>query len=184
MRWLTFTIFAYVFAAADAGLANLLQIGGVRPNLLLILGVFIGLSAAPMSLAWAMLVLGVLADIVNSPLAGVGATVLGPSALGFLFGGWAMLQFRGLVFRQSAIAMGVLVFLTGIFVHLVIVATVSMRGMAWPVGEPVPGWSATDQLVHRFMELIYTAILAVPLGAILIHFEQWWGFGHGKHRAY
>lgn len=184
MRWLTFILFAYLFAAADAGLANLFQIGSVRPNLLLILGVFIGMSASPMALAWAMLVLGVLADVVNSPLASMGTTILGPSALGFLFGGWAMLQFRGLVFRQSAIAMAVLVFLTGIFVHLVIVALVSVRGMAWPVGEPVPGWSASDQLVHRFLELIYTALVAIPLGAILIHFEHWWGFGHGKHRTY
>lgn len=182
MRWPIFLIFAYVFAAAEVGLGNLLALGSVRPSLLLILGVFVGISASPMTLAWAMLILGVIVDVTQSPIQD--ATLIGPAALGYLFGAWAMLQFRGLVFRQSAIALAVLTFVTGIFIHLVIVALFTMRGVGWPVGEPVPGWTAADQLYHRFLQLLYTAVFALPLGAILIRLEHLWGFGSAKHRSY
>ncbi len=181
MRWPVFVIFAYVAAALEVGLSGLMTFGGVRPSLLLILGVFIGMSASPMALAWAMLALGVVVDIIDCPVKDV--TILGPAALGYLFGAWALLQFRGLLFRQSAIALAALTFIVGIFIHLVIVALFTMRGIPWLVGEPIEQWSAADQLYHRFLHLLFTAVVAVPVGALLIRFEALWGFG-GKHRAY
>jgi hypothetical protein len=182
MRWPVFAIFVYLFASLDVGLAGLLQLAGIRPSFMLILAVFIGLSAAPMPLAWAMFIIGVVVDVIDCPVQD--ATILGPAALGYLFGAWAILQFRGLLFRQSPLALGAMTFIVGVFIHLVIVALFTIRGIPWIVGEPVDQWTAADQLYQRFLQLLYTAVLAVPLGVVLIRLDHLWGFGPGKHRAY
>ena len=49
-----------------------------------------------------------------------------------------------------------------------------MRG---PVtGEPVVSFSAADQLVHRFLQLLYTVTLSLPVGLILLRLAPAFGF--------
>jgi hypothetical protein len=177
MRWFTFIIAAYLAYVFDAGLRGLLSIGGVSPSFLLILAVFIGLSAPSMAAAWAMLILGALADLLPG-----GNGILGPWALGYLFGAFALMQVRGLVFRESPITLGVMVFVGGIFVQLLTLAVLSMRGWSIFAGEPIAGFHWADQFVKSFLVLLYSAAAAVPVGMMLFRTERLWGFHPQKIR--
>jgi hypothetical protein len=47
----------------------------------------------------------------------------------------------------------------------------------------IPDWSAADQLLRRFLELIYTVVLSAPLGAGLMRLRGLFGFEQARpHR--
>ena len=182
MRWPVFVIALYVAAALEVGLANLLRIGSTTPSLLLILAVFVAMYTAPQTIAFAMIAIGVVHDIVHSPFPG--AAVVGPAALGYLLAGYAVVQLRAVFFRDSAWALASLVFITGLLLHLTIVLLCTLRGIPWLTNEPIPGWDAPNELYYRFLHLIYTAAVAVPLGKLLIRTSPLWQFHGHKSRAY
>lgn len=175
MRWLIFTIAAFVAYVLETGLRNLLAIpdeAGAAPSFLLILAAFIGLMAPSPTVAWAALVLGLLTDL-KTPLTSDGV-LIGPAAVGFLAGGYALVQLRAMVFRESVLSLAVMTFTMGVFAQLVIVAILTVRGLT-PAG-PIEGWDAPTQLLHRFFDLLYTVALSIPLGVLLFRYVQVWGF--------
>jgi len=194
MRWLVFILFSYIALALDWGLVALFQvdIGSlhlVRPSFLLILAVYVAWSASPSVVPWAMLSLGVVCDLVPLPIQGHGQemlmfgprdvrdyVVIGPCALGFLAGGYVAQLLKGLMSRHSVLAFGIVVFFSGIFIHLVIVALLTLRGLPITPAEPVAQWDAADQLARRFMEMLYTGLLAIPVGFILTQTDPIWNF--------
>jgi rod shape-determining protein MreD len=179
MRWLIFSIFAFVLLALEIGLRNLLhvEIGGdwVSPSFVLVLLVFVSIWAPPRVALWSGLILGALLDLApqSSPTLPAGFVLLGPAALGGLLAAYAVVQLRGLVYRESPLAAAVLVFVAGIFMHLMIVAVLSFRGVLY---HPLEGWTAAGQLFHRFWILLYSAVLALPLGYALTKTLPMWGF--------
>lgn len=177
MNWIVFAITAYVALALEVALEPLLVLPGptgVTPSLVLVLAVYIGLMAPGAVVPWALLVLGILADLLPGPIQG--ATLLGPTALAYLVGAFALLQLRTLVFRESIITMAALTFGAGIFIQLTIIAILTMRGLPFLTAQPVPEWDAATQLVQRFFALLYSAAVALPLGAVLIKSTPLWGF--------
>ncbi len=185
MRWIVFIIFAYVLMALEAGLSSAWRIGLSTPHLLLILLVFLGLYAAPMPLAWAALLLGALVDL-SPPFWPVATgvwdvAILGPSILAYLAGAYACLQLRTIVFRDSPITLAAVVFVVGIFVQLVTVGVLTLRalplpGIVWFMGSPIPNFQPADELMRRFFDLVYTALMAIPLGMLLLRSVPLWGF--------
>ena len=187
MRIWTFILFAYLCLALQIGLGPLWAIhwmGRVQPSLILPLAVFVAMWAPPQRALWACLGLGLLVDL-TQPLAAQGMTqdaaVLGPYALSYLLAGWLALRGRSLMFRDSYISIAALVFLLGLVVHLLAVAILNLRGLhlriiPWLAGSPIPGWNTTDQLMARFLEVLYSAVVALPVGAILIRSLKWWNF--------
>lgn len=186
MRWSVFFIFAYVFLAVEAGLDRLLAYGGVSPSFLLVLGVFVGLSAPKMTVVWSMLILGLLTDLTHDYTMADQQILwlIGPATLGYLCGALVVLQLRALVVRESAIALAVMVFVVGVFVYLVVVAMLTLRGLPWPTANPIADWSAADELAQGFFKLLYSAILALPLGLVLTKTEPLLAFLPGKSRAH
>ncbi len=192
MRWPVFAILAYLFLVLEEGLRTLVAIGYTSPSLLLILAVFVGLWAPSRAAAWAGLALGLLIDL-SHPVRLAGQAfdfaLIGPACLGYFAAVYVTLQLRGMVFRDSALAIGVLVLIAGLFARLVAIAILTVRGLPWLVAEPLAGWDAADQLVAGFLELLYTAVVAVPIGYLLIRFKWVWGFtpsagpGYGGHHA-
>jgi len=151
----------------------------VAPSFTLILLVFIGLCAPSRVLGIAAVVLGILVDLQPGPMA---VPIIGPAALGYLAGAYVLVQLRSLVFRESVIAFASLVFVVGIAVQLVTVAMYTLRGLPWPLAQPLVGWSASGELVHRFLMLVYTTLLALPIGYVLLRSAAWWGFpGKSRH---
>ena len=180
MNWIVFAIAAYLFIALEVGLRPLFLASEVEPSFVLILAVYIGLMAPSQALVWAFLILGALLDLAAGPISGV--YILGPSALGYLVGSCAIIQFRGLVFRESLFSLAVMTIVAGIFIHLTIVFIYTFRGFGVITGEPVAQWSATGQLFNRLLELFYTAALAFPVGWLLYKTTPIWDFPGKKNK--
>lgn len=185
MNRLVFALITFVALVLETGLRTLFALGptNATPSFLLVIAVFIGLLGQPGVVVWSFLVLGVLTDLQGGPVAG--GVIIGPAALGYLAGAYAILQLRTLVFRESVLTLAVLTFVTGVFVQLVVVALYTFRGLPITPAEAIEGWSAANQLVERFLNLLYTAVVAIPLGFVLFRFAGIWGFPHapraGRH---
>ncbi len=169
MNWLLFAILTYGFLLMQVGLKPLLGIPnaqGVSPDFLLIFAVFIGIHAHGRTVAWAMLTIGLIANLLPGPIAE--GPILGPEALGYLMGAFAVLQFRTLVFRESVISLVIMVVVVGIFIQLVTILLYTGRGMPLFLGTPVPNWDVWDEMFYRFLMLLYSAVMAIPVGLVLL----------------
>ncbi len=183
MRWYVFFIFTFVLLVLETGLRSLLRIntsaGEICPSFLLVLATFVALWAPSRIVPWVMLTIGLVTDLQPIPVVDPVSvpSMIGPATLGYMLGGYAVLQVRTFLFRQSPLAVAISVVVTGVFVHLVIVAALTMRGLPLP-GFPgrIDGWSIGDQLYRRFFEMLYTAVAAIPLGWLLTRSLPVWGF--------
>lgn len=180
MNWLLFAILAYLGYALQLVLAPLWPFSGHEPMVLLILLVFIGLQAPAMAVAWSAVVLGLCVDIMlqqHEP------GLVGPWALGFLAAGYALVQLRNLLFRDSMFTIGIMTLIAGIFALLVATTLHAMRNNIGMFGnDPVEGFSAADQLVYGFKALLGTAVFAIPLGYLLLRSRPLWGFSARSSR--
>lgn len=174
MNWIVFAITAYVFFALQVGLAPAWIVGGATPNLMLILAVFVGVSARKAAVPWALLIVGLLLDSQPGPLRDQGI-ILGPQAVGYLVGAYVVLQLRNLLFRESVVTIVLMVFAVGGFAALVETLIYALRGLPW-LANAALGWSTTEQLWRRLQEILYTAAVAVPVGLLLQSTRRWWGF--------
>lgn len=180
MNRLVFGISAYVLLALQRGLVPAWEVGGTTPNLLLILAAFVGVSAPRTTALLALLILGLLLDLMPGPLRDSGV-ILGPHAVGFLVGGYALLQLRGMLFRESIITIVVMVGVLGGFCALVEATIYLFRGLPWLANDPL-SWSIARQLGHEAREVFYSALVAVPVGLGLLGTRRLWGFtGRGKN---
>lgn len=195
MRWLVFFIFAYLAFALDQGLsvlwAQLLGGWSASPSFMLVFAMFISLWAPPRATFVAWLILGALTDLsIPRGVTGVAIGeeaywVLGPATLGYLLGAYAAVETRTLFLRDSPLGLAAITFFAGAFVHLVTIALLTWRGVHFPLGEPIPGWSGTSQVFQHALELFYTAILAIPLALFFRRIKDWFNFddgGRGPHR--
>ena len=177
MNWLSFGIAAYLFVSLQSGLTPIWTVAGTTPNLLLILAVFVGVSAGRTTVMWAFLVIGVLLDLLPGPFSDQDLVLVGPHAVGYLVGAYAVLQLRNLLFKDSVPTIVLLVFAVGGFAALVETVLYAFRGLPWLAHQPLADdWGATRLLVRRLEELVYTAVLAVPLGIVLRSTRKVWGF--------
>ena len=107
MRWATFVVLTFLCIALELSLRGVLElrsIGGISPSFVAPLVVFISMFAPRMTSLWSCLLLGLLMDISTpiAPHAGPSFYVFGPYALGYVFGGFMILQLRPMVFRQRS----------------------------------------------------------------------------------
>ena len=182
MNWFVFAILAYVLYAVQILLAPLWTVHWgeqrLEPILMLILLVFIGLQARAIAVGWAALILGLLVDV---SLQQHEPGLIGPWAIGFLAAGYALVQLRNLLFKDSMFTIAIMTFVAGVFAYLVATTIHVMRGIPMFNNPPVEGFSAADQLFHGFGVLVYTAAVAVPLGYVLLKTRPAWGFtGRGS----
>lgn len=187
MRWQVFIIVAFLAVVIDASFINVLNVGilgGVTPSVVALLVVFISLFASRLSALSGCLLLGVLLDLSFPALAaadGSDVYLIGPHALGLLFGGYLILQMRTMVFRQRALTLGVLAGLCVLTAGIVMTAIFIIRG--W-YGEGVNYLSqptAFGELLKHAAIALYTALLGVPLGWIMLQTLPAWGF-HMSHQ--
>lgn len=179
MNWITFILAAFLAYVLDTGLRALLSLpeveGGVSPSFLLILMIYVAMLAPVSAVVWASLVCGALADLQGGP---AGSPLLGPASLGFLLGGYAVVQLRSLVFRESIATLAVMTFVAGILIQLGIVMLYQMRNLSYTWAQPIEGWSAADALMRSFFLLLYSAAAAVPVGWVLFRLMPMFGFHH------
>lgn len=192
MRWTVFAIFTFLMLVLETGLRALLTIpvgsmDDTAPSFLLVLAAYVALHAPRRLVPWAMLIVGLIIDAITTlgiaePVQDV--VIIGPAALGFLFGGIATIQLRSIINRDSPATLPIVTFAAGIFIHAMIVFLISMRSWPFIPSDPVPNWHAADQLANRFLQLLYTTVLAIPLGFIFRRTDRLWGFHTDKGNVY
>ena len=102
--------------------------------------------------------------------------LVGPYALGYLAAAGLCLQMRGSMSQSSPVSLVLVVIPAGVFVQIVAVAMVSLRGLG-PFGpQEVVAWSVADEIVTRFFSILYAAAIAVPLAVLLVRSAPLWRF--------
>ncbi|MDG2424837.1 MAG: rod shape-determining protein MreD [Phycisphaerales bacterium] len=185
MRWLVFIIAALIAVGLDSGFSGIFTLRGagfLTPSFAACLLAFVALLAPPVSVIWAAWFLGLLADL--SPglgEAGGGIQLIGPHALGYPLGAWVVLNFRTWMFRRRVLTISLLTFLCVLVAGLVQTAIGILRfWLPWAGGELVP--FGAGEMLHETGNAAYSALLAIPLGWILIQTLPLWRFDYGTSR--
>ncbi len=186
MNWIVFLACALVAAALDGGFSAALAVGPFRPSLLPAVIAFVALHGPRRTALWAAFAAGLVADLLQPSIgsAGIPFHVLGPNALGYVSGAYAVLLLRSMVFRRNPLTLGVMAAVTAIGVTLVTAALFSARRFwsdelpPWG-GEPVQPW-ILRQLVADLLSGAWAIPLAWPLNASL----ERWDFFSVAHRPW
>jgi rod shape-determining protein MreD len=189
VRWIVFAVAALVGLVFDTGLSEVLRIeklGHVRPSLCVVVAVFVALSAPRTAALWACLVLGLLLDLAQPLTVAENRVVylIGPHALGYLVGGWLVVSGRAMVFRRRPLTIGVMTVLCLLAVQLVAVSLYALRAQPWYPGQPL-FWTDTTTIAElgvRLLAVIYSGLLAIPVGWLLVQTIGLWGFPAAPHR--
>ena len=189
MRIAAFIIFAYVGLALDISFMQAFRFKWgaivVWPSVLTTVAVFVALFAPRMTALWACLALGALVDLAaRDPALAQISPVLGPHALGYVFGAVTILQLRAMVFRRRAITLG---FLTALFVlcaSLVVVAIYVIRSWFPATAVHWTDLRPMHEVLRRFVMALYCGLFAIPLGWLLIRTIPFWGFPQSTQRLW
>lgn len=177
MSWILFSIVAWFILGLELALRELLQVGpgGIAPNFVLPLMVFVALWAPARVAIGAAFCLGLLVDLTGPILIdGVTQTVAGPHALGYMLGAALVLNTRGAVMRRNPVTLIVLTILAGVVCSLVVVFLHSIRDLYEPFA-----WRPTAELLVRLASSLYSALAAAILGIILFALLPLFGFPAG-----
>lgn len=187
-------ILAYLLFALDLGLAPHINVGPMSPRLVLPLAVYVAMYAPARAALWLGLCLGLVTDLLT-PIAmrgpgGVNAGEVlwpvGPHAVGYMAGIYAVIVLRGYMIKRSPGTPPALTLVAAIVATVVSVAMMSVRHQlhvtvrlvepsAWP-------WSAGAELLARSGSAVYTAIVAFPLAMALRPLTRVMGLDDAPHR--
>ncbi len=178
MRWPVFFVVGFAFLAFDASLGVVLTLGGVVPRLLPILVVFVSLFASRGAALWAAWMAGLMLDLVTDLPHGaeVVGPVLGPHALGYVFGAYAVLQARPLLLRRHVLTVVAMTLAFAAASNLVTVFVYSAHG--WYEQMPL-FWAdlgPLGELWRRTLGAVYTTVMSLLVGPLLLLTSRVWMF--------
>ncbi|TVQ30897.1 MAG: hypothetical protein EA376_11580 [Phycisphaeraceae bacterium] len=183
MSWIAFALTAWILFGLELGLKDALQLGasGVAPSFVMVLLVIVSLHAPRLTALWAALIIGVGLDL-TAPLVSASGletiTLVGPKALGCLVSAYAILTMRTLVMRRNIFTIALLSLIAVSLLEIVAVFAYVSRSWFDSRLEITAG--AT--LVAGLGAAVYTAILALPLGAALQSAMPIFGFQQSVSR--
>lgn len=185
MNWVVFALNAWVLLGLELGLKDALRIGEtpVSPSFIMPLAVTVAIAAPTTSALWACLYLGMALDLTNTiELMGGGPTrtLLGPYALGYVLAGQLVLTMRGLMIRKNILTIGFLSLFCSLVCHTVVIGTMFIRAR---YDHAVP-FDATQQLMWRFVSSLYTGLVGIVLGALLLPMLSAMGIAIGPARRF
>ena len=178
MRWHVFAIFAGIAMVFETGLIDAIHVLHVKPSVCAALATFIALSAPRYAALWSCLILGLLMDLSSDLSLGRTGTIhiIGPYTLGYVVGGLLVLQVRSTVFRRRPLAIGAM---TAAFVLAMSIVAVTIYVVrSWYPGGLVY-WDGASPMVdigRRVFMAIYSGLLGVPLGWLLVRLMPLWQF--------
>lgn len=182
MRWSVFAIAAFVIVVLQLSARDALtlhSIGLVKPDLVAALATFITLFAARTKALWACWILGLVMDL--APSGGDTAWhMIGPHALGYVFGGYVVLQLRTMVFRRRAVTIG---FLTVVFLLAAgLASTFLLTIRHWYLPDTPLYLSPLGEFWRQIKIAAYSGAVAIPFGWLLQLTVAFWGFTGGASR--
>jgi rod shape-determining protein MreD len=187
MRWWALVLVASAAIVVETSLRQAFTLGGVSPSVMTCVAVFVALFAPKRIALWSCWGLGLCIDLMtayaqtpgNPPL-----YVLGPHALAYTALAGAVLLARSSVFRQRVLTISVLTFAASIVEGLVALLILLIRSW-YPSSEQVlyfGGSSLGGALLHLLGTAAYSAVLALPVGWLLLTTIPMWRFETFGHR--
>lgn len=169
MNWLGFALVAWILAGMEIGLKDALRLGptGVAPSFLVPLAVLVAMLGTRRAALAAALCVGALLDLTAIPHAAPGSApvpVLGPYALGLALAAQLIGAARTLTITRHPLTFVILTLLAGLVMHVAVAAIFTARELL-TLG---PDFPAGSQLLHRAASSLYTAVVALPLGWLLL----------------
>ncbi|NOX58308.1 MAG: rod shape-determining protein MreD [Planctomycetes bacterium] len=161
MRWSSFAIIAVATLTAHTTLAPRLAVGGVWPDVILIVVVFFAMHARKWDAVIAAWSLGLLADLASLERFGLLSLTYALVAI-------SVQSSRDWMFRSHPLTHAAVTFVSALVVHVVfwVYAGFSSGSV---VGQP---WASVGVPVGI---ALYTAICAPPVHAVLLRFLRWFG---------
>lgn len=182
MRWFTFVIFAFIALVAETSLQGALVIrsfGNLAPSFVAVLAAFVCLFAVRRHALWACWGLGLVVDLLTRIVdtqSGLTALV-GPHALGYTIAGAVVLQLRPALFRRRPLTIAIV---TVLFVAVSSLVSAILLGVhGWYPGEALVASEASGllEVLRQSGIAVYSGVLALLLGTVLVWTLPLWGFG-------
>ena len=181
MRWPVFAVAAFIVIVLQVSVREVLtlrSVGSISPDFVACLATFIAMFASRGAALWACWILGLLMDLAP-PAGDTPWHLIGPNALGYVFGGYLVLQLRAMVFRRRAISTGFLTFL--FLLAAGIIATFLLTVRHWYIETPLYH-SPLGEFWLRFKVALYSGLVAIPFGWFLQITIVLWNFHGGAGR--
>ncbi len=181
MNWITFIVFAYIALVLEVscrGAFAIYSLGGVTPSFIMPMFVAIALAAPRFHVMWAAIILGLAIDL-SSPFAQSNGTELfvpGPHALGLAITGWLITQVRSSVFRDRVITIASMTFCAVLLSGILVLLLYRLRAAFPDAGSYFMTGSMTGDVVRTVGNAVYSALIAVPLGWLMLRTQPMWGF--------
>jgi rod shape-determining protein MreD len=181
VRWPVFAVFAYLALVLEVSLRNVLLLGPVGPSFVAVLVVFVSLFAPRLTALWACWSLGLLVDLCTPLMHGADEVgpMLGPHALGYVFGGYVILQLRAMLFRRRAVTFAVMTAISLVAAGLVVVFLHAVHRL-YP-GEGLE-MRPLGELLLRLAVAGYSGVVALLLGPLLVWTVPLWRFRAGPQQ--
>lgn len=182
MSWPVFAIAAWLFLGLEIGLRDALELGqsGVTPSFAIILLAFVASYAPRHTAVWAGVTIGVLLDLTADyvhPTRDEVVTVLGPNALGCAAAAYTIVVMRGSMMRRNPLTLSLLSLIAMAMLAIVSTTLLEARSL-WDPALRIP---AAGSLWIGFLRGLYSAALALPVGALLAVAAPLFGFQQ-QHR--
>ncbi|MDP7028751.1 MAG: hypothetical protein QF733_00850 [Phycisphaerales bacterium] len=179
MRWWVLLVLAIIAVGLDSGLMGVFTLRGLghaTPSASACLITFVALQARPRAALWAAWVIGCMLDLSPSSGGGVGTVaIVGPNALGAVAATQVVLLLRPVVFRRRVITMAVVSGLAAICLGLGAATVETVRWwMPWTHALAPP--PAGPQVVTIGFSGLYTMLVGLPIGAMLLGTSRFWRF--------
>ncbi|MCC6425266.1 MAG: hypothetical protein IT435_00465 [Phycisphaerales bacterium] len=185
MNWIVFALSGWVLLGLELGLKDSLRIGDapVAPSFVMPLAVVIALAAPSTTALWAAIVLGMTLDLTNTLEVmggGLPRYVLGPYALGYALAAQLVLTMRGLMIRKNILTVGFLSLFCSLVSNIVVTAIFAIRSRY----DVEIQFDATQQLIWRLGSSLYTGLVGLALGTVLLPLLGTMGLSIGPARRF
>ncbi|MCH2142391.1 MAG: hypothetical protein MK077_05280 [Phycisphaerales bacterium] len=179
MRWIAFLIAAMIAVAIDSGLVGVFTIrplASATPSLAAVLLAFVALQTRPSTARWAAWVLGIMLDLSPTAAGAVGGIpIIGPRTLGCIAAVQVILLVRPVLFRRRIVTIAVMSGVTWATIGLIAAAVETIRWwLPWTHAMAPP--PASTRVLTVLASAVYTAVLGLPIGALLVGTAGLWRF--------
>lgn len=177
MRWLTYFILAYLALGFQVGLEGFLRWNGARPNLVLLVAIFVAINAPRDSALLGCFVLGAMQDLVT-------LQPLGLYALSYGLVGMMVVGTQEVVYREHPLTHFSLALVGG----LVTGALIWVQDWIHPTAGPIQTASGVVSAVRLspvtlFTTSLYTAVLAPVVLGLLQRIKGLFAFQPARRRV-
>lgn len=178
MNWLLFAPLAVLLVVLDASFMPVFRLGETWPQWTPGLVVFAALWAPRSAALWAAFLAGLFRDLSRPEIAAdlEAIRVLGPEALGWLFGATFVLAIRRSLLRRHPAAVAAATFAFLVLSTLVWGGIWSLRSMLPESVAPWPPGGALAAVGDRIAGDAFSALATIPLAWALARLRPWWGF--------